>query len=95
MFSATFPKNVENLARKILNKPIEVLVGKRGAVCINVEQKVEVRQECSKFYRLLEILGEFYEKGKVLIFVDKQSEADLLFRELLKHSYLCLVLHGA
>jgi superfamily II DNA/RNA helicase len=30
MFSATFPKNVETLARKILDKPIEIIVGNRG-----------------------------------------------------------------
>jgi ATP-dependent RNA helicase DDX46/PRP5 len=94
MFSATFPRNVENLAKKILVRPVEVVVGTRGAVCTNVSQQVEVRGEGTKFYRLLEILGEYGEKGKILIFVDKQSEADLLFRELLKHSYLCLVLHG-
>ena len=63
MFSATFPKNVETLARKILNKPLEVIVGQRGAVCHNVLQIVELRPESSKLYRLLELLGEYYEKG--------------------------------
>ena len=29
MFSATFPKNVENLAKKILRDPIEIVVGSR------------------------------------------------------------------
>lgn len=43
MFSATFPKNVENLARRILTNPVEILVGSRGQACRNVEQIVEVR----------------------------------------------------
>jgi len=30
MFSATFPRNVENLARTALIRPIEVIVGSRG-----------------------------------------------------------------
>lgn len=30
MFSATFPKNVEMLAKKVLYKPIECIVGGRG-----------------------------------------------------------------
>ncbi len=34
--------------------------------------------------RLLEILGQWYEKGKVLIFVKGQGECDDLFRDLLK-----------
>lgn len=36
MFSATFPKNVENLARRILTNPAEILVGSRGQACRNV-----------------------------------------------------------
>lgn len=38
LFSATFPRNVESLARKILNKPVEIIVGARGQACHNVEQ---------------------------------------------------------
>eukprot|EP00983_Pelagomonas_calceolata_P019832 626069-Pelagomonas_calceolata.AAC.4 len=52
MFSATFPKSVEILARKI----------------------VEIRPEEERFLRLLEILGEWYEKGKLIIFVGSQVE---------------------
>ena len=44
LFSATFPRNVETLARKILNKPVEVIVGSRGQACHNVEQIIEVRE---------------------------------------------------
>ena len=36
LFSATFPKNVEVLARKVLNRPVEVIVGARGQACANV-----------------------------------------------------------
>lgn len=40
MFSATFPRAMEALARRILNKPIEVQVGGRSVVCSDVEQQV-------------------------------------------------------
>jgi superfamily II DNA/RNA helicase len=30
MFSATFPRQIENLAKKILTSPIEIVVGNRG-----------------------------------------------------------------
>ena len=36
LFSATFPKNVEILARRVLNKPVEIIVGSRGQACANV-----------------------------------------------------------
>lgn len=37
MFSATFPRNVENLAKNILYKPIEVIVGTRGQAAKNIK----------------------------------------------------------
>ena len=40
MFSATFPRQMEALARKILNKPVEIQVGGRSVVCKDVEQSV-------------------------------------------------------
>lgn len=40
MFSATFPRAMEALARRILSKPVEVQVGGRSVVCSDVEQKV-------------------------------------------------------
>lgn len=40
MFSATFPRQMEALARKILQKPIEVQVGGRSVVCRDVDQNV-------------------------------------------------------
>lgn len=30
MFSATFPRTIESLAKTILNQPIEIVVGNRG-----------------------------------------------------------------
>lgn len=95
LFSATFPRQVETLARKVLNKPVEVQVGGRSVVNKDITQLVEVRPESERFLRLLEILGEWYEKGKILIFVHTQEKCDALFKELLKHGYPCLSLHGA
>lgn len=94
MFSATFPRQMEALARKILNKPIEVQVGGRSVVCKDVEQHVIVIDEDKKFLKLLELLGVYQERGSVLIFVDKQEHADELMKELMKHSYPCMSLHG-
>lgn len=60
LFSATFPKQMEALARKILATPLEITVGGRSVVAAEIEQQVEVREESTKFNRLLEILGRFY-----------------------------------
>uniref|UniRef100_A0A6A7FPL7 Probable ATP-dependent RNA helicase DDX46 n=1 Tax=Hirondellea gigas TaxID=1518452 RepID=A0A6A7FPL7_9CRUS len=95
MFSATFPRQVEALAKKILQKPIEIMVGGRSVVCADVTQHVVVLQEEEqKFLKLLELLGQFYEEGQTLVFVDKQESADILYKDLLSHSYRAIVLHG-
>lgn len=94
MFSATFPRQMETLARKILTKPIEIQVGGRSVVCSDVTQHVIVIDEDDKFLKLLELLGIYQEDGSVLVFVEKQENADVLFKDLLRRSYPCLSLHG-
>lgn len=95
MFSATFPRIMEALARRILTKPIEIQVGGRSVVCKDVEQNIVLIEEDDKFLKLLEILGSYLEGDKsAIIFVDKQEKADTLLRELMHASYSCLALHG-
>jgi len=94
MFSATFPRTVEAAARKILQTPLEITVGARSVVSDDVEQFIEVRNEDTKFRRLLELLASWHDKGLVLIFVDRQDECDKLFTQLCQANYPCLSLHG-
>lgn len=78
LFSATFPKKMEQLARRVLSKrssdslgPIEIIVGARSVVASEITQFVEVFQnEKNKFPRLLEVLGKYFAQG----FFDEQSE---------------------
>ncbi|XP_066992415.2 probable ATP-dependent RNA helicase DDX46 isoform X2 [Anabrus simplex] len=94
MFSATFPRQMEALARRILTKPVEVQVGGRSVVCKEVEQHIIVIEEDQKFLKLLELLGHFHSLGSVIVFVDKQENADSLLKDLMKASYNCMSLHG-
>ena len=98
LFSATFPRQMEALARKILTKPVEIVVGARSVVAEEVTQIVEVREEQTKFLRVLELLGEFYHRNgsdtRVLIFVDRQESADNLLKELMSRGYPCMSIHG-
>ena len=75
---------VEVLARTALKDPVEVQVGGRSMVNKDITQRIEIRPEADRFLRLLEVLGEYYEKGKILIFVASQDQCDNLFRDLLK-----------
>lgn len=97
LFSATFPKQMEVLARKTLKKAVEIIVGARSVVAPEITQIVEVRPDNQKFTRTLELLGEFYNKtpdDRVLIFVDRQESADLLLKDLMTRGYPCLSIHG-
>ena len=94
MFSATFPRQLEALARKLLKSPIEIEVGGRSIVCSDISQHVVVIEEDNKFLKLLELLGLYQDQGSVLAFVEKQESADILFKDLLKRGYPCLSLHG-
>ena len=96
MFSATFPKQVEALARKALvHSPCECIVGGRSKASPSITQWVEVRSEGDKFPRLLQLLGEWYDGGGgILIFVDTQEHCDNLWVELNKRGYPAAALHG-
>jgi len=89
---------MEALARKVLVKPVEIVVGARSVVAPEVTQIVEVRAEDTKFVRLLELLGELYDKdedARTLVFVDRQDSADTLLKDLMRRGYPCMSIHGS
>ncbi|KAK5958840.1 pre-mRNA processing RNA-helicase [Knufia fluminis] len=99
LFSATFPRSMEALARKTLVKPVEIIVGGRSVVAPEITQVVEVLPDTGKFNRLLGLLGKLYEDeanedDRTLIFVDRQESADGLLRDLMKKGYPCMSIHG-
>jgi ATP-dependent RNA helicase DDX46/PRP5 len=58
LFSATFPKAIEKLAKTILKFPLEIIIGERSTVNKDITQIVEVHEEDDKFLRLLQLLGK-------------------------------------
>lgn len=96
-FSATFPPKMEKLAKKALQKPVQILVGSRSVVAAEITQLIEVRPEDTKFNRVLQLIGDLYEKdedARTLIFVERQEMADDIFKQLSKRGYPCLSVHG-
>ncbi|KIN01966.1 hypothetical protein OIDMADRAFT_161696 [Oidiodendron maius Zn] len=97
LFSATMPRIMDALAKKTLQSPVEITVGGRSIVAPEITQIVEVREEKDKFHRLLELLGELYDKdedARTLIFVDRQEKADDLLKDLMRKGYPCMSIHG-
>ena len=99
MFSATFPRIVESVARKILHDPIEIIIGGRSIISEKITQLVEIfSDDQHKIKRLLQLLNEYTSndnQSQILIFVDRQDTVDELFSRLLEYGYSCVTVHGA
>ncbi|KAH7649241.1 hypothetical protein FG379_001598 [Cryptosporidium bovis] len=95
IFSATFPNVIEQFTNRILENPIQIVVGKKGQTNHNVKQYIELyKNENELFLRLLQLLGEWSEFGLIVIFCNRQTEVDELFAKLIPYGYNCLTLHS-
>uniref|UniRef100_A0AAY4BCP4 RNA helicase n=1 Tax=Denticeps clupeoides TaxID=299321 RepID=A0AAY4BCP4_9TELE len=95
LFSATFRKKIERLARDILMDPIRVVQGDIGEANEDVTQIVEVLHSGSdKWTWLTRRLVEFTSSGSVLIFVTKKANSEELSTNLNQEGYSLGLLHG-
>ncbi|KAI5275691.1 P-loop containing nucleoside triphosphate hydrolase protein [Aureobasidium subglaciale] len=97
LFSATLPRTMESLARKVVHKPVQITVGGRSTVADTITQKIEVRPESTKMYRTLEALGDLFEHdedARALIFVERQESADDMMIQLQQKGYPAVSIHG-
>ncbi|XP_072299065.1 ATP-dependent RNA helicase DDX42 isoform X2 [Eucyclogobius newberryi] len=95
LFSATFRKKIERLARDILLDPIRVVQGDIGEANEDVTQVVEMLPTPSdKWNWLTRRLVEFTSSGSVLIFVTKKANSDELATNLTQEGYSLGLLHG-
>jgi len=93
MFSATFPRQIQLMAKKLLKRPVEILVGLKGQGAKNIAQYVEVIKKEKSFLRLLEILEKYIEVCTI-IFADEQNEAIELWKQLFNKGFSCCLLYG-
>ncbi|KAI8818640.1 P-loop containing nucleoside triphosphate hydrolase protein [Fimicolochytrium jonesii] len=101
MFSATFPRNIQMLARDFLHDYIFLTVGRVGHTSENITQRIEYVEEPDKRSVLLDILYADGEAAKspgtvqlTLVFVETKRGADLLCRFLLERHYPATSIHG-
>ncbi|KAM3598525.1 uncharacterized protein V6R79_019089 [Siganus canaliculatus] len=95
LFSATFRKKIERLARDILVDPIRVVQGDIGEANEDVTQVVEMLPSGSdKWNWLTRRLVEFTSTGSVLIFVTKKANCEELATNLTQEGYSLGLLHG-
>lgn len=95
LFSATFKKKIERLARDILTDPIRIVQGDVGEASTDVTQIVKLLTVGgAKWNWLLNNLVQFTSAGSVLIFVTKKANAEDLANNLKLKEYDVLLLHG-
>lgn len=95
LFSATFKKRIEKLAREILTDPVKIVQGDVGEANEDVTQVMTVfKNPSQKWNWLLLRLVEFLSQGSVLIFVTKKADAEQVASNLKVQEYDVLLLHG-
>lgn len=104
-FTATWPREVQSLARQFLNDPVHVSIGQQDALNANkdIRQHVMVVKAFHKRDALFDILEQRILPSpdsnpttlpKTLIFVKSKDSADDLCGELRHAGYRAGVLHG-
>jgi ATP-dependent RNA helicase DDX3X len=96
MFSATFPRDIQHLARDFLRDYIFLSVGRVGSTSENITQRIEYVEDEDKRSVLLDILhaqpkGDL---GLTLIFVETKRMADTLSDFLLSQNFPATSIHG-
>lgn len=93
MFSATFPRDIQMLARDFLKDYIFLSVGRVGSTSENITQKVEYVEDVDKRSVLLDILHT-HGSGLTLIFVETKRMADSLSDFLINQNFPATSIHG-
>lgn len=94
MFSATFPRDIQMLARDFLKDYIFLSVGRVGSTSENITQKIEYVEDNDKRSALLDILSSQGEMGLTLVFVETKRMADMLSDFLMTHNLPATSIHG-
>ncbi|KQK03168.1 DEAD-box ATP-dependent RNA helicase 20 isoform X2 [Brachypodium distachyon] len=94
-WSATWPKEVEQLARNFLFDPYKVIIGSEElkanhAIC----QYVEILSESQKYNKLVNLLEDIMDGSRILIFMDTKKGCDQITRQLRMDGWPALSIHG-
>lgn len=94
MFSATFPKEIQMLAKDFLHDYIFLAVGRVGSTSENITQKVVWVEEEDKRSFLLDLLNANGADSLTVVFVETKKGADALEYFLYREGYPSTSIHG-
>ncbi|CAH8505526.1 unnamed protein product [Schistosoma guineensis] len=94
MWSATWPREVQTLAREFLTDYIQVNIGSVSLHANpNITQIVEIMDDWSKEQRLIELLTSFG-RARTLVFVETKRRTDQLTNSLRRRGFYVEAMHG-
>ncbi|XP_028129501.1 uncharacterized protein LOC114325600 isoform X1 [Diabrotica virgifera virgifera] len=97
MWSATWPKQVQQLAEEFLENYIQVNVGGLSlSANHNIKQIVEVCDELEKEEKLIRYLKEFGSdrQNKIIIFVETKKKVDDITKVVKREGFSAISMHG-
>lgn len=96
MFSATFPRDIQMLAKDFLKDYVFLSVGRVGSTSENITQKIEYVEDGDKRSVLLDILASQSKEdlGLTLVFVETKRMADMLSDFLMGNNLPATSIHG-
>jgi ATP-dependent RNA helicase DDX3X len=96
MFSATFPREIQWLARDFLKEYIFLMVGRVGSTSENITQRIEYVEDRDKQSVLLDLLAaeDPATVGLTLVFTETKRMADMLCDFLYANSHMATSIHG-
>ncbi|GAB2293383.1 hypothetical protein Dimus_027582 [Dionaea muscipula] len=94
-WSATWPKEVEHLARQFLYNPYKVIIGSPDLKANHaIQQHVEIVSENQKYNKLVNLLEDIMDGSRILIFMDTKKGCDQITRQLRMDGWPALSIHG-
>ncbi|XP_043707383.1 DEAD-box ATP-dependent RNA helicase 20-like isoform X2 [Telopea speciosissima] len=94
-WSATWPRQVEALARQFLCDPYKVIIGSPNLKANqSINQVVEVMTEMEKYNRLIKLLTEMMDGSRILVFLQTKKGCDQVTRKLRMDGWPALSIHG-
>ncbi|MFC0470869.1 DEAD/DEAH box helicase [Halalkalibacter kiskunsagensis] len=93
VFSATLPKDVENLCHKYMKDPVNIEIAATGVTTSTIEHRVIDVREAGKL-ALLKDVTVVENPDSCIVFCNTKEHVDTVFTELDQSNYSCEKLHG-
>lgn len=95
LWSATWPKEVKEIAAQFTSDPIKVNIGSLDLTAnINVTQHILCVDPREKDQKIIDLLRSCLDKGKTLIFTARKRQADILANDISRAGLKAIAIHG-